>query len=56
MQLAVNLVTKLSNYSLAEKETFTMKMQAECVELSGEIRGGKTKNSVTLIWGRKGKR
>jgi chromosomal replication initiation ATPase DnaA len=40
VQLAVNLVTKLSNYSLAEKEAFTAKMQAECVELSGAAKIG----------------
>jgi hypothetical protein len=40
VQLAVNLVAKLSNYSLAEKEAFTQKVQAECVELSGKVKGG----------------
>ena len=60
VQLALNMVSKLSSYSLANKEAFTQKMQAETVELSGDTKSkGRTgtksrRYAVLWIWGREG--
>lgn len=48
VQLAVNLVSKLSSYTPADAATFTEKTRAECAELSGRATDGQLNASHHL--------